>query len=160
IKENLKILKESMFNAYKGRANVHNKNALKAYEKSDLQIAQKEWRLAISNFQAAIDLNKDEKLNFSYDDLQKAIKNTEIRLKQLEIEMLILDADNELKEASSLQKKDLRKAIKMVNGIIFTYSEAKEKANKNTLFKPLSESYYLLSRFIIFYAIIHPIIWK
>jgi len=85
-------------------------------------------------------LNKVEKLNFSSDDLQKAIKNTEIRLKQSEIEMLILNADNQLKEARSLQKKDLRKAIKMVNGIIFTYSEAKEKANKNTLFKPLSES--------------------
>lgn len=139
IKENLKILKESMFNAYKGRANVHNKNALKAYEKSDLQIAKKEWRLAFSNFQAAIELNKVEKLNFSSVDLQKAIKNTEIKLKQLEIEMVILEADNELKKARSLQKKDLRKAIKMVNSIILKYSEAKEKANKNALFKPLSE---------------------
>ena len=140
IKENLIILKEGMFNAYKGMANVHNKNALKAYEKSDLQISQKEWRLAISNFQAAIGLNKLEKLNFSSDDLQKATKNIEIRLKQLEIEIVILDADNELKEARSIQKKDLRKAIQMVNGIILKFSEAKEKANKNKLFKPLSET--------------------
>ncbi|KKL92117.1 hypothetical protein LCGC14_1887900, partial [marine sediment metagenome] len=64
IKENLIILKESMFNTYKGMANGHNKNALKAYEKSDLQISQKEWRLAISNFEAAVDLNKGEKLHF------------------------------------------------------------------------------------------------
>ena len=140
IKENLKILKESVFNAYKGRANAHNKDALKAYDKSNLQIAQKEWRLAVSSFQSAIDLNKDEKLNFSPDDLQKAIKNTEIRLEQLEIEMVILDADDQLKEARSLQKKDLRKAIIMVNGIIFKYSEAKEKANKNALLKPLSKT--------------------
>ena len=140
IKGNLIILKESMFNAYKGRANVHNKKALKAYEKPDLQIAKREWLLANSNFQAAIDLNKGEKLNFSSNDLQKAIKNTEIRLNQLEIEMVILDADYELKKAHSLQKKDVRKAIKMVNDIILKYSEAKEKANKNTLFKPLSET--------------------
>ena len=140
IKENLIILKESMFNAYKGRANVHNKNALKAYEKPDLQIAQKEWRLANSNFQAAINLIKVDKLNFSSDKLQKATKNIEIRLKQLEIEMDILDADNELKKARSFQKKDLRKAIKMVNGIIIKFSEAKEKSNKNALFKPLSET--------------------
>jgi len=140
IKENLKILKESIFNAYKGRVNVHNKGAMKAYEKSDLLEAQKEWRLAISSFQSANDLNKDEKLNFSPDGLQKAIKNTEIRLKQLEIELIILDADNQLKKARSLQKKDLRKAIIMVNATILKYSEAKEKANKNALFKPLSET--------------------
>ncbi|KKM86449.1 hypothetical protein LCGC14_1278870 [marine sediment metagenome] len=30
IKENITILKESLFNAYKGKVNVHNKNALKA----------------------------------------------------------------------------------------------------------------------------------
>ena len=140
IKENLIILKESMFNAYKGRANVHNKNAFKAYEKPDLQIAQKEWRLANSNFQAAINLIKVDKLNFSSDKLKKATKNIEIRLKQLGIEMDILDADNELKKARSFQKKDLRKAIKMVNSIIIKFSEAKEKANKNALFKPLSET--------------------
>ncbi len=140
IKENLRILKESIFNAYKGRANVHNKNALKAYEKPDLQIAQKEWRLANSNFQAAINLIKVDKLNFSSDKLQKATKNIEIKLKQLEIEMDILDADNELKKARSFQKKDLKKAIKMVNGIIIKFSEAKEKTNKNALFKPLSET--------------------
>ncbi len=73
IKENLKILKESMFNAYKVRADVHNKTALKAYEKSDLQISQKEWRLSISNFQAAIELNKVNKLNFPVDKLLRAI---------------------------------------------------------------------------------------
>ncbi len=140
IKDNIKILRESIFNAHKGRANTHNNNGLKAYEKSDLQIAQKELRLAISSFQSAIDLNKDEKLNFSSNSLQKAIKNTEIRLKQLGFEMTILDADNQLKEARSLQKKDLRKAIKMVNDIILKYSEAKEKANKNMLFKPLSKT--------------------
>jgi len=85
-------------------------------------------------------LNKDEKLNFSSDDLQKAIKNAEIRFMQIKIEIVIIEADNELKEARSIQKKDLRKAIQMVNGIILKYSEAKEKANKNKLFKPLSET--------------------
>ncbi|KKL73118.1 hypothetical protein LCGC14_2078110, partial [marine sediment metagenome] len=138
IKENITILKESIFNAYKGRANVYNKNGLKAYEKLEFQVAQKEWRLAISDFQAAVDLNKVEKLHFSSDDLQKAIRNTDIRLKQLEIEIVIIEADNKLKEARSMQKKDIRKAIQMVNGIILKYSEAKEKANKNKLFKPLS----------------------
>ena len=85
-------------------------------------------------------MNKDEKLNFSSDDLQKAIKNAEIRFMQIKIEIVIIEADNELKEARSIQKKDLRKAIQMVNGIILKYSEAKEKANKNKLFKPLSET--------------------
>jgi len=139
IKENLKILNESIFNAYKGSANVRNKDALKAYEKSDLKSAQNDWRLTISSFQSAIDLNKVEKLNFSPDDLQKAIKNTEIKLKGLEIEIIIFDADNQLKGARSLQKKDLKQAIKMVNAIILKYSEAKEKANKNAVFQRLSE---------------------
>ncbi|GAG76460.1 unnamed protein product, partial [marine sediment metagenome] len=70
----------------------------------------------------------------------EAKKNAEIRLKQIEIEIVLLNADNELKEARSLQKKDLRKAIEMVNGIILKYSESKENANKNALFMSLSET--------------------
>ena len=136
IKENLKILRESVINAYVGSADELYKKGMVEYKKKEFLKAKTEQNSAISDYQAAIELIKTEKIKVSYNDLETNIKKIKVNLKQLEIEQMCLDADKKFKVVSSLQKEDLTQAINLINNTIFDYSEAKKQAEKHN-FQPL-----------------------
>lgn len=157
IEENLKILRESVINAYVGSADEFYKKGMVEHKKKKYLKAKIEQNSAISDYQAAIELIKTDKIKVSYDDLETNIKKIKVNLKQLEIEQMCLDTDKKIKvdlkllkieqmcletdkkikEVSSLQKEDLTQAINLINNVIFEYSEAKRKAEKHEDFQPL-----------------------
>ena len=136
IKENLKILRESVINAYVGSADELYRKGMVEYKKKEFLKAKTEQSSAISDYQAAIELIKTEKIKVSYNDLETNIKKIKVNLKQLEIEQMCLDADKKIKVVRSLQKEDLTQAINLINNTIFDYSEAKKQAEKHN-FQPL-----------------------
>jgi len=137
IKDNLKILRESVINAYVGSADEIYKKGMVEYKKKEFLKAKAEQNSAISDYQAAIELIKTEKIKVSYNDLETNIKKIKMNLKQFEIEQMCLDADKKIKVVHSLQKEDLTQAISLINNVIFDYSEAKKKAEKYGDFQPL-----------------------
>ncbi len=137
IKENLKILRESVINAYVGSADDLYKKGMVEYKKKEFLKAKAEQNSAIADYQEAIELIKTEKIKVSYNDLETNIKKIKVNLKQFEIEQMCLDADKKIKVVSSLQKEDLTQAINLINNTILDYSEAKKKAEKQEDFQPL-----------------------
>ncbi len=139
IKHNLKILIESIYNAYIENARVHTVKGKERYKKWNLQEAKDEWHSAIDNIQLAMELIKTKKVSKSYSDLKNSISSIQMNIKRLEIEKTYLDSDKDLKYAHNFQKKDLTGTIKLVNDIIFRYSQAKEKALKYNEFQDIVE---------------------
>ncbi|MFX0005006.1 MAG: hypothetical protein ACFE9J_16185, partial [Candidatus Hermodarchaeota archaeon] len=137
IKENIRILRENICNAYVENGKKHNLIAKKAHKGENIQKAQKEWNLAKNDFQMAIDLIKSEKLEKPYDQIEIIINSIKLNLKQLEIEKSCLNADNKLEKARSLQDKDLKEATLLAQNSFMIYSEAKIQAEKHPEFQEL-----------------------
>lgn len=137
IKDNIRILRENICNAYVESGKIHNLTAKKAHKGENIQKAQKEWNSARKDFQKGIDLIKSEKLEISYEQIEFIIKSIELNLTQLEIEKSCLDADNKLEKARSFQNKDLKEATLLSQNSFLQYSEAKTQAEKYPEFQEL-----------------------
>ena len=136
----LRDLKLSLIYAYERRGKMHESNALRVYKKLMLFQAQSEWNFAINDFEACLKLNKLENLNNSMEYLEQRISNMKDLLKKHEIEIKIIEIDKGLKQVKSIQKKDLSKAIELINNIIASYSEVKEKTEESYEFKDIIDN--------------------
>jgi hypothetical protein len=137
IKDNIRILRENICNAYVENGKKHNLAAKNAHKGENIQKAQKEWNSAKNDFQMAIDLIKSEKLEISYEQIAFIIKSIELNLTQLEIEKSCLDADSKLEKARSFQNTDLKEATLLSQNSFLQYSEAKTQAEKYPEFQEL-----------------------
>ena len=137
IKDNIKILRKNISEAYVNNGKQHNLTAKKAHKDEKIHIAQKEWHLAIKDFETSIALIKSEKLDIDYDSLELKINAINLNLIQLEIEKICLNADEKLRKARSLQDNDLKEATNLVQDSLLEYLEAKEQTKKHPEFQEL-----------------------
>lgn len=139
----LRTLNLSLINAYENRGKLHHSNSLKLHKKSLLYQAQDECNFALNDFQACLDLGRSVKFNHSIENYEQKTLNLKLTIKKLEIEILILETDKKLKEVKNLQKKDIPRAIEMINSLIRSYSDAKEKAEQSNELVELVEKLQL-----------------
>ncbi len=130
----LRDLNLTLIGAYERRGNIHDSNALRSYNKVKLFQAQREWKLAINDFKACLQLNKSENPTNTKENLEQRVLEIKDLLDRHETEVKIIEIDKALKQVKSLQKKDLTKAIELVNDIIASYSEVKEKTQESDEF--------------------------
>lgn len=100
------------------------------HQKGKFSQAEVEWKSAKNNFLTAIDVIKSEKLAIEYKKLNDALNNIEVKLKRINIEKLIIEADATLKNAKLLQEKDLSGAIKTVVDSISHYFKVNKIAEE------------------------------
>ena len=139
IKVNLKILKENLNDAYNGAIIVHLKNAQEAFTNLDFKTAKDEWSLSIDDLYSLLKLRKFGKSKVSRKEIILKIEDITSNLKRLEIEVMIVKADDELKSAHVLQDQELVKSIKLTNNSILLYSNAKKKAKNSNQYKDYNE---------------------
>ena len=140
LKSNLRMLQNNIINALEVSANKYNKRAIKAHDNQDLQKAENEWNHSVNNFTKLIKIVKSEKLNLKTSKIKTKIDSIRKNLEQLEIEKLSAAADKKLDEAQNLKEKKITNALERSTEAISLYSEALEKAKKNSEFTPLAEN--------------------
>jgi len=134
------MIKENIRNALEAGGNKHNKRAVKAHEKLDLQNAEIEWKSAIQDFLKLIHIIKIDKLGIDSAVIETKINSIKKNLDQLEIEKLCAAADTKLKSAQSLEDKNLTFALERTTEAMSLYSEALEKSRRSPDFISLVES--------------------
>ena len=137
---NKSVIKENIRNALEAGGNKHNKKAIKAHKKLDLQTAEIEWNSATQNFAKLINIIKTDKLGIDYTTIESKIKSIRKNLDQLEIEKLCAAGDAKLESAQALEDKDLTNALQRSTEAISIYSKALKKANKSPDFTSLVEN--------------------
>jgi len=136
----LKDLERSLIQVHEKRGNMYNSRALRSYKKSILDDAQNEWNLALNDFQLCLEQSKLGSYSLEY--CEQRILDIKDILTKIELEIILFDTDEELnqvKTSRKLLKKDLPKAIELINKIILSYSEAKEKTDQSNELKEIKE---------------------
>ncbi len=135
----LKKLNVSLMGAYEKRGKMLDSKALRFYNKEKLFQAQKVWILAVNDYEACLVLIRSENFNNSVGDLEQRISEIKHYLKLHETEVKIIEIDYKLKQVKRLQRQDVTKAIELVNNIIASYSEIKEKSKESDQFKKITK---------------------
>jgi len=131
IREYKRVVWLNLLDAYKGAALNHLKNGQELYKNLDLKATQNEWKISIEWLQTIIELTKFRRSELDRKEIKSKIEEIQNKLKRLEIEILISNADEELKSAHLLQDKEITKTIKLTNDIFLIYSNAKKEAEKS-----------------------------
>ncbi|MFX1550985.1 MAG: hypothetical protein ACFFB9_11535, partial [Promethearchaeota archaeon] len=129
----------SLIKAYEKRGRINDSKGLKFYNKLKLSRAQKIWTLAVNDYKKCLKLCRTENRDDLIEDLVLRISEIKNKIKGYEIKVKIVEIDKELKQVKKLQKMDLPKAIELVNSIIASYSEIKEKSEESDEFKNFIE---------------------
>ena len=137
IEENIRILKEYVYDTLLVSGKEHDGKAKKAYKKENVQKAHPEWRAAINDFQMALDIIKSEKFDVPFSNIEVKIDSIKINLKQLNIEKECLEINQVIEQARSLQSKDLVQAIKLIQDSLIQYSAVKKQAAEFPEFQEL-----------------------
>jgi tetratricopeptide (TPR) repeat protein len=135
----IRQLSISLIGAYEKRGKMYDSNALRFYNKVRLFQAQKRWTLAIYDYEACLQLNASVNPNNSVNGLAERISEIRDLLRGHETEVKILEIEEKLKQVKKLERKDLTKAIELVNVVIATYSEIKEKTAEHEEFKNINK---------------------
>ncbi|MFW9819544.1 MAG: hypothetical protein ACFFE5_08030, partial [Candidatus Thorarchaeota archaeon] len=135
----LRELNLTLIGAYEKRGKIYDSNAIKLYNKVKLFQAQKIWTLAIHDYETSLLLKTSENPSSDINSLTKRISEIKDLLKVHETEVAILEIDEKLKQVKKLEKKDLTKAIELVNTVIASYSEIKEKTEGSDEFKNINK---------------------
>ena len=139
IRQNKRVLKLNLIDAYKGAALNYLKNGLDKYKDLDLETTQAEWKSSIKDLRLILKLTKFKKLKLERKEIKSKIKEIKKNLKRLEVEIMINDADEILKSAHLLQDKEIAKTITITNDVVVMYLNAKKKAEKSKEFKDYIE---------------------
>lgn len=137
IEENIRILKEYVYDTLLVSGKEHDSKAKKAHKKENVQKAHQEWSEATNDFQIALDIIKSEKLGVPFSNIEVKINSIKINLKQLNIEKECLEINQVIKQARSLHSKDLVQAIKLTQDSLLRYSAVKKQADEFPEFQEL-----------------------
>ncbi|MFX1568959.1 MAG: hypothetical protein ACFFCV_11405 [Promethearchaeota archaeon] len=136
-KQDKDLLREtnlSLIKAYDIRGRILDWKALRYYNKNKMFQAQKLWTMAVNDYESCFKLSRSEELDKYVQNLEPKITKIKNQLKVFDPETRILEIDKELKQVKKLRRKDLTKAIELVNNIIASYSEVKEKLEESEEF--------------------------
>lgn len=138
-RENKRVIKLNLLDAYKGAAMNHLNKGQEAYKNLELKNTQNEWKISIERLQTIIELSKFKRSKLDRKEIKSKIEDIQNNLKRLEIEIMISNADEELKSAHLLQDEEITKTIKLTNEIVLMYSNVKKRAEKSKKYNDYAE---------------------